>query len=404
MSRVGKVGRNDPCPCGSGMKFKKCCLGKAVPVVEARPELRTVPTFRGLKIAPPELRDRAMHVFQEQRRKEQERLARFGEVRPQISTLWKGHRFIAVRNKLYYSDKWKFFADFLRDHVPHVFGKEWFDAEVAKAEGDRHPLMQWRSEGIRYMNAQQPDAAGVYGAVPNGFLAAYMAFAYDLYIVEDNGGLDDALLARLKHREQFQGARHELFAEATCYRAGFTVQHENERDGTRRHAEFSATHTHTGQVLSVEAKSKHRAGVIAMPGAPQPHEKLNLRFGGLLNDALAKHPPHPLVVFIDTNLPVRAADRLYAPQAVNPLVPSRIFLALVERVRREHGGVDPYALLVFTNHPHHYAATNELDPRKHLLSVQSFQPPAGVAHQGAVLKLHQAAELYGNIPNEFPAM
>lgn len=23
---VGRVGRNDPCPCGSGKKFKKCCL------------------------------------------------------------------------------------------------------------------------------------------------------------------------------------------------------------------------------------------------------------------------------------------------------------------------------------------------------------------------------------------
>ena len=23
-----KVGRNDPCPCGSGKKFKKCCMGK----------------------------------------------------------------------------------------------------------------------------------------------------------------------------------------------------------------------------------------------------------------------------------------------------------------------------------------------------------------------------------------
>lgn len=22
-----KVGRNDPCPCGSGLKYKKCCLG-----------------------------------------------------------------------------------------------------------------------------------------------------------------------------------------------------------------------------------------------------------------------------------------------------------------------------------------------------------------------------------------
>jgi uncharacterized protein YecA (UPF0149 family) len=23
-----KVGRNDPCPCGSGKKYKKCCLSK----------------------------------------------------------------------------------------------------------------------------------------------------------------------------------------------------------------------------------------------------------------------------------------------------------------------------------------------------------------------------------------
>ena len=26
-SRGSKVGRNDPCPCGSGKKFKKCCFG-----------------------------------------------------------------------------------------------------------------------------------------------------------------------------------------------------------------------------------------------------------------------------------------------------------------------------------------------------------------------------------------
>lgn len=25
-----KIGRNDPCPCGSGKKFKKCCLGKGI--------------------------------------------------------------------------------------------------------------------------------------------------------------------------------------------------------------------------------------------------------------------------------------------------------------------------------------------------------------------------------------
>ena len=27
-SPTGKVGRNDPCPCGSGRKHKKCCMGK----------------------------------------------------------------------------------------------------------------------------------------------------------------------------------------------------------------------------------------------------------------------------------------------------------------------------------------------------------------------------------------
>ncbi|MEE8397942.1 MAG: SEC-C metal-binding domain-containing protein, partial [Desulfobacterales bacterium] len=28
MKRTGKVGRNDVCPCGSGLKYKKCCSEK----------------------------------------------------------------------------------------------------------------------------------------------------------------------------------------------------------------------------------------------------------------------------------------------------------------------------------------------------------------------------------------
>jgi uncharacterized protein YecA (UPF0149 family) len=27
-AKIKKVGRNDPCPCGSGKKFKKCCMNK----------------------------------------------------------------------------------------------------------------------------------------------------------------------------------------------------------------------------------------------------------------------------------------------------------------------------------------------------------------------------------------
>ena len=32
-----KAGRNEPCPCGSGKKYKKCCLGKNQAASPAQP-------------------------------------------------------------------------------------------------------------------------------------------------------------------------------------------------------------------------------------------------------------------------------------------------------------------------------------------------------------------------------
>ena len=251
-----------------------------------------------------------MSVFEEKQRQEQERLARFGRIRPQISTVWQGQRMVAVRNRIYHSDKWKFFSDFLRDYVPEVLGIDWCKAEAAKPETERHPIIAWRAQGAVYMNAQPAQPGGSRVALPCGALAAYNCFAYDLYVVDDNGGLDDELLQRLKNRDMFQGARHELFAEATCYRAGFTVQHEDEKDGSTRHAEFTVRHATSGQLLSVEAKSRHRPGVLAMPGTPE--RKPDFRLMHLINDAVAKKPKHPLVVFVDTNLPFKWAERVFS--------------------------------------------------------------------------------------------
>lgn len=38
---MAKIGRNQPCPCGSGKKYKKCCLGTSKP--ETRPAVAPVP-------------------------------------------------------------------------------------------------------------------------------------------------------------------------------------------------------------------------------------------------------------------------------------------------------------------------------------------------------------------------
>jgi hypothetical protein len=217
---------------------------------------------------PPELLRRVNQQFAKQVREEHERIARFGEIRAPISVVNWNKRFIAVRNRLYWG-YWRFFADFLREFGASTFGSEWYNAEFSKPPEECHPLIEWQAKAFEFMKKQKPTPNGTYSAIPNGYLAACMSFDYDLYVVADNNALDDTLLSRLKHRDQFQGARHELFAEATCLRAGFTVQHENERDGTLgRHVEFVATHKATGQQIAVEAKSKHRPGILGWPGNP----------------------------------------------------------------------------------------------------------------------------------------
>ena len=345
---------------------------------------------------------KAARMFRERERKEREYRERYGQVQPQVSVPAFGKRMVAVKNKLYLND-WKFFSDFLRDYVPSVFGDEWCKAELAKPLAERHPVTQWRTQGAVYMNAQPAQPDGSRAAPFSGALAAFACFAYDLFVVDHNGELDDTLVQRLRNPVLFQGARHELFAEATCLRAGCTVQHENEKDGTSRHAEFTVKHTATGQLLSIEAKSRHRPGVLGRSG--KPADRPDLRFGELINNAVSKNSPHPLVIFLDTNLPFKWADRLYsrqygrAPTGTMQPIPSRAMQAILDRTKREHNNVDPYCMIVFSNHPHHYAP-DELDPQRHLFSVLPEQPSASL---DALWSIHKAAGLYGNIPTKVSA-
>ena len=50
-----KFGRNDPCPCGSGKKYKKCCIGKAeiTPFSGGRDASAGSPPKAKTKVAPP---------------------------------------------------------------------------------------------------------------------------------------------------------------------------------------------------------------------------------------------------------------------------------------------------------------------------------------------------------------
>src|ERR1700693_5194550 len=83
------IGRNAPCPCGSGTKFKKCCRRKMEP--KSRP-------------APPAVMEKARVMFQKKMEAERKRVERHGEVYPIRSTVNFGKRLVPVGNAIYATD------------------------------------------------------------------------------------------------------------------------------------------------------------------------------------------------------------------------------------------------------------------------------------------------------------
>jgi hypothetical protein len=319
---------------------------------------------------------------------------KFGNIRPIIHGDFNEHKFVAVGSELYFKKNWRTFGDFLLDYIVNVLGGEWGNSELRKPFEKRHQILKWYDGLCKFQRQQVKGPDGLYSGILNGVSAAYILLSYDLYLLRHHGRIQREIINRLKHPGQFQGARYELFAAATCVRAGFGIEYENERDGSMKHAEFIATHKDTGQKISVEAKSRHRAGILDFPGLILPHSKIRTRIGGLLNSALKKATSLPLIIFIDVNVPPEKAFDLFLP-------PPNEFSRLVERIGKTNDGKDKFNLLIFTNHPHHYGRDDQPDPRKDMQSVFSYGPRIEPEHPDVILNLNNAVLQYGNIP-DFP--
>jgi SEC-C motif len=392
---LGKVGRNDPCPCGSGKKFKKCHGNPAL----QNPDPRVVPQWTVRELKPGQVPDAVYAEHLRMLKEDADHLGEFGYTRAPVSGEFKGYRFTALGGQLVYqpAEKARYFTDILLTLIQNVFGKAWWEDQLKLPRDERHPAFQWRFKAMTFMNKQPRTAEGIYVATMTGPMLAYYTFAYDLFVVMDNGRLDERLLERLKRTESFQGARHELFAEATCLRAGFTIEHENEADGSMRHAEFTAIHKETGQRFSVEAKSKHRPGVFGHPGEREPVGEHYLPFHKLLRDAIGKKPPYPLVVFLELNLPAVIGDRLLSMEPPHPLLHKTL-----DRLRVGEQKLDPISLFVATNHPELYSGDEELTPQRRFLCTVPIRPLHAVQQPAALQYLIHAVQLSSNIPQHFP--
>jgi hypothetical protein len=327
---------------------------------------------------------------------EQRRIQRFGHVRPLVHTTHQGQKVVAVGSEVFFGD-WRTPLDFLGDYIKRVMSPAWGKAELKKLFAERHPLLQWYDSLCKLQAQQTPDANGIYGLMPNGAAWSYLLVAYDLFTVRQHMALQASIVKRLKKNDQFQGARYELFAIATCIRAGCDIDFEDETDGSRRHVELTATHRATGQKFALEAKSRHRPGVLGFKGERVPDEQVKVGIRGLIKDALGKPSAEPYVIFLDLNLPPNSAEPLsqeWFDKVGGPVV-------------NEFGqvnGHDPWNLLLFSNNPHHYGDDAAIAPTGNVVALFGKNPRVAMQHPEILHTVFEAARKYGRLPNSFEEM
>lgn len=293
--------RSAQCPCGSGRKFRKCHSAAR----EVDPRAADGPGTGARAASPRQPSPEVLAAVRAHERREGERLAQFGHVRPVIHTEFAGQRLVAVGGRLYASPHWRTMPDFLLAFIKGKLPATWYHGELAKPLAQRHPIAQWfwRYGEFRARH-QTPGADGLCSGEPDGPSTAFLVLAYELYLLADHQVLQDRLLRKLLTPDQFQGARYEVTVAAAMIRAGFDLTMEDEDDPSSPHPEFVATHPATGARVAVEAKSRHRPGVLGHPG-PEAGIRDDLAHDvrRLFRAGVRKAGNGPLFLFIDANLP-----------------------------------------------------------------------------------------------------
>lgn len=321
--RKAKTGRNKPCPCGSGRKFKKCHGAKRQA------------GFAKLPI---------LHALQAIEIRERQRVKQQGLGRPIISTPIAGIRTVAVGDQLFFT-KAETFHEFLWEYIKSVLGNEWGNAELAKRGDQRHPLLNWYQDAAKYINAHILELGKVHTIPSVGVVSAYLRLAYNLYLVAHNRKLEERLVGRLKQADQFLPAWYETFVFGALIRSGFVLEFEDETDSSTTHCEATATFTKSGRKFSVEAKMRQASTA-------------SVDIGRQIKNALRKRAIHARIVFAEINLPE-------LPDGNQQIQSLRKILEDIQR--RESETLNPAeplppAYVVVTNHPFLYFPNQSVKP------------------------------------------
>lgn len=358
MAKPDPVGRNAVCPCDSGKRYKHCCgslsaTAEPVPIEES-----------GL---PASVIEGAKKAYVQVLRRREWPL-RFGATPPSVNDDWQGKRIVSAGNKLYELDPRESWYGFLYALLIEKLGSEWFDEENTKSFGRRHVLAQWYYD----IYLRERDDAGHFTRFDPeheiGTTLAFRSVAYDIFCMIQAINLPEKLIERLRHPDQFEGARYELWVAATLARAGFSIEFADEDDRSSKHGEGIATHKESGKKYWIEAKRKHRPYFDYLQALI---DKVVLKVDArLVAAAMQKPADDERLIFIDVNRPPWERSDTDAPwisafrKSLSQLEQQKEFLCALER----------HAFVLVTNHPYHFVSNIKPDPRQHFFTTAFNKP------------------------------
>jgi hypothetical protein len=246
--------------------------------------------------SPEALAQMQMMLARQEAREHQRRLTQ-GLGRPIVSfeDNANGYRIVCVGMEVFWSKAWRTFPDFLSHFIKTKLTPEWGNAELAKPENKRHPLLNWYQKSCLVQQERTKTPGALFQIEVTGAIRAYLGLAYDLYLCAHNAELPELLLKRLRNAQTFEGALYEARVIGSLAKAGFTIELEDETDSDRSHCELTATHKDTGRKFSVEAKAVTSSSARSGASTDPP------RIRNQLYKALAKQADHERMIFIELN-------------------------------------------------------------------------------------------------------
>lgn len=295
-------------------------------------------------------------MFKREEDQRREFTEKHGFIRPPMSIEAFGKRLAVVGGTIYSQERQgqSSFLHLIHDHALMLFGDALLDAEEAKPLERRHPALQWMYAYVDHVNKLNAEGNTAPAMRQIGAGAAWTRFSYDLFTIKDNATLESVLKKRLLNPATFQAARHELWVAALCLAAGFELQFENEADNSSTHPEFIGTDKFSKARIAVEAKSRHRKGVLGFAGGKDvdPGESVGIR--DMVLAAFKKSADVPLYVFIDVNLPPSPDEEIWGKWI------EEIELTMKHLQDEGYASPCPANTIFFSNDPSHYLPDRQI--------------------------------------------